>query len=46
MTFAVVAAAAVVGAVLGYAFRGSIRNDIAKIVAAVKADLGKIGSKL
>lgn len=33
--------AALAGAVAGYAFRGSIRADIAKVVAAVKAEEAK-----
>lgn len=41
MHLAIPAALAVLGAVAGYAFRGAIRKDIAKVVAAVKAEEAK-----
>lgn len=37
---------ALASAVAGYAFRGAIRKDIAKVVAAVKAEETKVAAKL
>lgn len=33
-------------AVAGYAFRGAIRSDIAKVVAAVKAEEAKLAAEV